>query len=497
MTAVLDDLDLAAPSFSSMPPRDGSLVRAVEGVAEKLGRSLDPAQRHAVDVLTSAWSDGRPASLEAAVLCPRQNLKTYCLELITLVRMLRPGGDRLAVWSAHEVSTAQETFKTFLDLADTVPWFGQQVEHVSRATGREAITFKGGRRLKFKARIKTGGRGLAGDLVILDEAFALQPEHMGSLMPILSTKAKGQIFYGSSAPHARSDILHRVLKRGRAGGMAYVEWSAPGSLSEPGCSSLSCTHEPGMVVGDVYTPALVGCVMDDESMWLRANPAATVGRISLTYLRSERAALTPVEFARERLGWAEAQAAAANPAIPAPAWRAARDPESAPAGAVAFGVEVSLDRRTTTIGAFGMRTDGWWHGEIVEQLPGTGSAVDRLFDLSRRWAAPVGIDPASPAASLIDPLRERGVQVVTPTSRVLAATCGQVFDDVTASPPRQYHRGQPVLDDAVSAAGQKVVGDGFRWDRRGEGDIAPLYAVTLARCAHQESPPGMPGVFDL
>lgn len=475
------------PAFSSVPPRDGSLVRAVEGVAGKIGRTLDPAQRYAVDVLTSSWADGRPATLEAAVICPRQNLKTYCLELITLMRLLRPGGDRLAVWSAHEVSTAQETFKTFLDLSDANPWFGQQVEHVSRATGREEITFKGGRRLKFKARIKTGGRGLAGDLIILDEAFALQAEHMGSLLPILSTKARGQVIYGSSAPHASSEILHRLIKRGREGSIAYVEWSAPGTMQAPGCSSPVCAHEPGTA----------GCALDDEGLWMAANPAAVHGRIGLDYLRSERLALPPLEFARERLGWGEDPAAPLNPAIPSWSWRTARDPESAPEGPVTFGVEVSLDRRKTTIGAVGLRRDGWWHAEVVEELPGTSGVVDRLYELCRRWAAAVAIDANSPAGSLIEPLRDKGLQVHTPMARQIAAMCGTIYDDVTADPPRMFHRGQASLDDAVSSAVQRPAGDGFRWDRRGESDIAPLYAITLARVAHQESPPGMPGVFNL
>ena len=176
---------ICRPSHWHIPDRAGSYLKAVEGVAAKLGRTLDPTQRFAVDVLTSSKADGTPASLAAAVICPRQNLKTYILELMTLARLLRPGGDHLAVWSAHEVSTAQETFQRLIEYAEAederglplYPWFAERVVSVSRATGRESITFRrklpSGRvekcRLKFKARVKTGGRGLAGDLVILDE----------------------------------------------------------------------------------------------------------------------------------------------------------------------------------------------------------------------------------------------------------------------------------------------------------------------------------------
>ena len=39
----------------------------------------------------------------------------------------------------------------------------------------------GGQRIKFKARTNSGGRGLTGDKVILDEAMFLMPSQMGSL----------------------------------------------------------------------------------------------------------------------------------------------------------------------------------------------------------------------------------------------------------------------------------------------------------------------------
>ena len=298
--------EICAPAYSHIPARAGSYVRSVEGVLSKIGRTLDPTQRFAVDVLTSARADGTPVGLSAAIVCPRQNLKTYVLEGIVLARLLRPGGDRLAVWSAQEVSTATETFVAFVEYAEAedsvgrplYPWFAERVAGISRATGRESITFRrrlpSGRwekcRLKFKARVKTGGRGLAGDLVVLDEAFALEPAHMGSLLPILSTKAKGQIFYGSSAPHATSAILHDVIRRGRAGLMPYLEWCAPGSFADPGCAGEACSHAVG-------TP---GCVLDDVQMAVRWNPAAWHGRITRSYLANERLELAaaPDEFAR-------------------------------------------------------------------------------------------------------------------------------------------------------------------------------------------------------
>jgi len=469
LTAVLADVALAPPAYCSTPPRDGSLVRAVEGVAARIGRTLDPAQHLAVDVLTSSWADGRPASLEAAVISSRQNLKTYCLELITLTRLLRPHGDRLAVWSAHEVSTAQETFKTFLDLADLHPWLGRQVEGVSRATGRESITFKGGRRLKFKARIKTGGRGLSGDLIVLDEAFALQPEHMGSLLPILSTKAKGMVLYGSSAPHATSDILHRLMKRGRAGGVSYIEWSAPGSLRDPGCSSAQCRHEP----------ATAGCVMDDEALWLRSNPAAVYGRISMDYLRAERLALPPEEFARERLGWGEDPVQAGG-AISQLDWQACTDEASTFTGRPVFAIAVSRDGASSAIAAAGLREDGLPHVEVVAEGRGTSWVAERAGELRKHRPIAWVLDKRPPAAGLLPDLKEARVIPREMNTSDCGQACAGLQGLVGARGMR--HRGDEILTAAVAGAARRDIGDGlWAWSAKSsEVDIVTLVAATNA-----------------
>jgi hypothetical protein len=73
------------------------------------------------------------------------------------------------------------------------------VKRIYNGNGEERIEMNGGARLLFKARTKTGGRGLTGDKVILDEAFALQPGHMGALLPTLSVRPDPQVLYGSSA----------------------------------------------------------------------------------------------------------------------------------------------------------------------------------------------------------------------------------------------------------------------------------------------------------
>jgi hypothetical protein len=49
------------------------------------------------------------------------------------------------------------------------------------------------------------------------------------------------------------------------------------------------------------------------------------------------------------------------------------------------------------------------------------------------------------------------------------------------------HRGDYRLTDAVLGARRRSVGDAWVWDRRGNADITPLVAATLARWAAYEA----------
>lgn len=466
----------APPAHVHIPPRDGSLLRAVRGVCGHIGREMDPAQELAVDVLTSSWGDMRPASLEAAVCASRQNLKTWCLENIVLTFMTMPGGAKLAVWSAHETATSQESFRTFLDLAERSPWLGDRITHVSRATGREAIEFVGKRWLRFRARIKTGGRGLAGDLIILDEAFALEPAHMGSLLPILSTRPLGRVIYGSSAPLATSDIFRGVIRRGREGGTgapAYIEWSAPGSLVNPGCRADRCAHAPG-------TP---GCTLDDETMWLRANPGAVYGRISLDYLRAERRALPPEEFARERLGWGE-EPGTGTSGFTLEEWarcaRADLRESGTPGASPTFAIDLSWDRRHGSIAVASRLDDGSPMVQLVDRPAGSDALVDAAELRARRNPAASWVAPDTPAIqSILGRLRDVGLVPRLLPPREVEAAHGNLQDAVKQQ--TLVHLGDEDLSVALAGAQRRDTESGWVFTRRrSDVDISPLYAVLSA-----------------
>jgi hypothetical protein len=490
MTALAAEAEQVPPAFVYRPPRTRTMAGQLGQLAEKLGRPLFAEQVTALDVLTGLLADGRAATRMAAIICGRQNMKTWDMQLIALGRLLMPGGDRYAVWSAHEVATSQETFRDFLELieAEDHGWLRKRILRTSQANGKEAIEFVGGRRLRFRARRRTGGRGLTGDALYLDEAFALVPAHMGAMLPILSTRRRAAVFVGSSAGLAESEVLRGIRDRGRSGrpgSPAYIEWCAPGSLKEPGCERADCDHV-------LDTP---GCCLDRDEFRILANPAIRAGRIGAEALASERQEMTPAEFARERLGWWDSPAGPDVRPINTERWKSMADAGSrrAPDSQVGMGIDVARDRSSAAIGWCGRRADGLLHWEVVRHARGTSWVPAAVAELAGKM--PLALvrpkkDDVRPAIAgdvlalkpLLPALRELGIDPLLMTGSDIAAACSGVVGDVDER--RARHLGQDQLDRAAAAAVARNVGDGgMAFGKRvsDDADITPLYGVTTAR----------------
>jgi hypothetical protein len=182
-------------------------------------------------------------------------------------------------------------------------------------------------------------------------------------------------------------------------------------------------------------------------------------------------------FGRERCGlWAEE---GTDSVFPAGSWANCADQSSQIPGTPMFGISVSVDRTTATIGACGAREDEILHLESVQNRRGTDWIVPEMAGIAARNGGSVVIDPASPAGSLIDDLQAAGVKVWTVQARDYAQACGWLFDAVQNKEVR--HLGQPELDSAAAGTRLRTLAGGFAWDlRKPLADITPLVAVTLA-----------------
>lgn len=462
---------LVEPAYLTAPDYAVTFGPEVADLAESAGFAPDPEQRLALDHMFAVDRYGKVLSFECCVVCARQNMKTGLFKQAAL-GWLFITDQQLIVWSAHEFSTAQEAFRDMEALIGGTAALSRRIKKVHRAAGAEAIELTTGQRLKFKARTKSGGRGLTGDRVVLDEAFALQPDHMGALIPTLSAMQDPQVVYGSSAGPRSAEILRGVRDRGRAGKSSrlfYCEWCA----SRLACEDEKCSHQFGVE----------GCQLDRVENLRAANPL--LGRVrpngtgmTLEYLMAEREALPPEEFARERLGWWD------DPTVSeifgTGKWEAGhREARPADLRLSALAVAASWELTSSAVSAAGVDAESNTWVKTLQHGPGTSWVVERAKALQDTYRVPVVIDGKGPGAVLIPHLENAGVKLHT-------ATTGDVLDayadtQTLVRDGRFLHEPAKELDDAVAGAVPRPVGDRFAYGRKtSTADITPLESCSLA-----------------
>jgi len=442
---------------------------------------LDPWQRYVLEHALGERADGRWAAFEVALIVPRQNGKNVVIEARELAGLFL-WGEKVIIHSAHQMKTAQKSFRDMQRLIRTTPALLEQVagfkpgvhdrdpwaqiRGIRTSTNETVIELANGNRLEYHARSGGAARGFTGDLIVLDEAFDLDPEEVAAMMPTMAARSidgNPQIWYTSSAGMAKSTVLAGIRERGTSGKaprLAYFEWSAESSVAS-----------------------------DDIDAIYQANPGLGI-RISLEWvLENEYGGGNDVEgtmpdeqYRRERLGiWAQL---GGDRAISESEWERVLDKASTPGTVAAFAVDVPRSRDHANVAAVSQRPDGRLHVEIVDRRNGTSWVPSFLRELQQAWgtnATPVVLDAAGAAGSLIPDLERERVRFIAIGPRDAARACAQVFDDILER--RLVHRGQEELDRAVADATTKTVGESlWRWKAATSlGDVSPLYAVTLAR----------------
>lgn len=454
--------NLVLPRVRSVPKYSfSSGVEAIE-LAASAGLILDRWQREAVMDILAEKPNGKWASFEAALVLPRQNGKNAVLEAIELAGLFL-FGEQLIIHTAHEFKTAQEAFRRIRSLIENTPELFEQLKNDGRAqgittgAGNEAIELKTGQRLRFLARSGNSGRGFSCDRLIYDEAYDLPEETIAASLPTMSARPNPQLLYTSSAALDKSIVLKSVMKRGRSGddkNLAYIEYSADPKAD-----------------------------LDDHKAWRAANPGTESGRIDIDFVAKERAALSEVAFARERLGIVDESTGAT--VIDLDVWDEAGDPLATPLDPVAFAIDVNPDSSFSSIAVSGKTAEGKVFAQVVKRERGTGWVIDSVEDLVAKWKpTSVTLDAIGPAGSLLPGFSERGIEIDVVSMTQYGQACGgfkALVDD-----GRFVHNAQTGLRAALESARKRPLGESglWGWHRRDTTDITPLVAVTLATYAH-------------
>jgi hypothetical protein len=334
---------------------------------------------------------------------------------------------------------------------------------------------------------KGGGTGDSLDLGVIDEAWS-RPDSRTELgmRPAMLTRPWRQLWVCSMIPG---------LSRALPGSWPYLAHKRQVGRARVEAGMRSGTAFFDFAAADGLDPG-------DPATWWSCMP-------SLGHMISEKAvaedfdAMELIDFCAEYLGWAPKENAPRWTLIRQQTWKDLHDPQSTVAGRPALSVEMAEDRSRGVVGVAGRREDRNWHVAVAEPgfriaagATGVEWMLPRVLELVREAdACTVVIDPRRPAASLIVPLRNRGVDVLTPTVNDIAGACGRFYDATgeqapeaaapdaaPADPTRVFHLGQPVLARALGAARKLELGAGaFTLVAKGsDAEIIDLYAVVLA-----------------
>lgn len=411
---------------------------------------------------------GKFKAFQVCLIVPRQNGKNGIVRWRLLAGLFLFGEERL-VHSAHLFKTAHAEYLQIRQIIEDTPELMAQVRSMPDSK-ETAIILKDGRRIDFVSRARGNGRGLQGDCVILDEAFALSSQLVSDLLPVLSSRKSPQVWYTSSTGFDDSEVLLNLRKNALEAPednrhLAFFEWSA-----------------------------------DVKALDWRSPEAVAASNPSLGYLQSwdwirevELDVMGEEEYQRERLGvWADRSTDAV---IGVDLWSQSKVTGEIVAGQKikrrSLALEVSADRDLAVLAGAAELSNGVIVVDIIAAKSGVSWVQDEVARVVKKHkpCAGVVIDSFSGAAGLAPRLAEAGIPVSLASTRDITAGTVTVFDGLSrvdesgAPDPAIVHGEHPLLDDAAHSARKRLVGSSrtaWTWQAFGEVKVEPLRAITLA-----------------
>jgi len=467
----------------------------IEFAEEILEIHLLPWQRwlllHALELL----EDGTYRFRTVVLLVARQNGKSTLMLVLALWRMYADGAP-LVIGTAQNLDIAEELWTQAYELAESIPELAELIDGVDKTNGKKALRLTTGERYKVAAASRRGGRGLSGDLVILDELREHQSwDAWAAVTKTTMARPFAQVWAASNAGDAASIVL-RFLRAA-----AHKLLGDPDGINaDPltGALPISADEDDELIdedsLGIFEWSAPPGCSIWDRDGWAMANPS--MGH-TITERAIASAAKTDPEWVFRTEVLCQWFAGTTDGPFPPGSWQQGVDDESkiAKKSRLVACVDVSWDRSIAHIAFAGFRKDGVPHVEIVASRAGTDWVVPWLTSKERKRKPDVLTWQlnGAPVSSLTEDLRASNLEIVEWQGGELARATGQFYDLVRQVVPEDddanakpgvvgvYHLSQPLLDVPANTAVTKPSADSWLWDRaKSPTDIAPLVAATGA-----------------
>ncbi len=430
--------------------------------------------------LEDAEREGRePVSLwthrDVCIECTRQQGKTLLIVLLILFHMFVLRSGRI-IYCAQRWATAYDVWKRVCAVINRVPWLKRRLyEKPSKAGNRGSIKLCDPRNpsmitceVEFGPRSQDFGRGYTEvDLLILDEAYDLDPGEEANLTGAQSAAKNPQTIYISTSPvasvhpkcHALAG-LHRLGHK-RAPDLYYALYAAPR-----------------------------GARRDDSESWVLAQPSygvATNEREIRSKLQKAKTVEQRAIFDADYLGWGDYppdEDEIGSP-IPEAVWTDMANPDAQLTGSRAIAVRQSRNKRRWSIVASQNTADGARiHVEVGPLRSGTHTEIaEYLVTKVTEWNPVALVLDRKNGAIVLEPLLiAAGIEPVVMSTGDMALAFNGFYSDALAG--LLSHSDQELLNDAVASASLKELpgGDSI-WAEDEAGVAIPLVGASMAHWA--------------
>lgn len=527
------------PPLRELTPETSLGFAVIEFAAEMLMIELLPWQKWLLIHMLELLPDNRLRFRTVVVLVARQNGKST-LSVVLALWFMYCYGLGLILGTAQDLDTAEEVWQHAVDLVTEEdeedepvrPELHELVSDVVKVNGKKSLNIGGkgtGRtksRYKVKAANRRAGRGLSGELVLLDELREHQSwDAWGSITKTTIAKTMALILAMSNAGDSTSLVLRhlRKLAHGKLGDPDGIVAADETSESDaPSAEDLEDFDDEAQdLLEDLESEeddslaifewsAHPDRDVRDREGWAEANPSLGY-TIQESTLASACATDPEWVFRTECLcQWPGGTLAGPFPSM---TWDTGRwdDKSKDPpriVGKVRACIAMSHDRRLTSIAYAGHRADGIPQVEIVAQRAGSdwvkGWFTDPEKPDRRERVEVIAGLKGGPEGELLKELKADGLPVFEWAGDNVPGWTGEFYDLVCATRTDDTgelvaglsHAPSPALDVAAGNAVTRPIGKRFEWDLvRSSVDVHTLIAATGAvghLLTQREKPPPPP-----
>lgn len=454
----------------------------IEYAEKVLNKELYPWQKfaliHSLEIVGSLGRQWHFRFRTVLFLISRQNGKTVLSEIIAsfFLNML----DAESVFGTSlSLDKAEEVWEAVIKDQEEIPELAQDIDVISRTNGKKKLKLKENRQYKVGAPSRRAGRGDSNDLVMIDEIREHRDwEVWSAAIASMNAKPNGIAFCFSNAGDPDSIVLRQLRSQALAGikgtsaqdfggdvdteTLGLFEWSAPDKAATDNIKALA-----------------------------QANPALGYGLLTVRALMANRTTFPENKFRSECM-CQQVETILKSP-FPDGAWDNGIDEKSyiAQDSELYYGIDMSADRRWTSIGVCGLREDGNIHIEVVARRVGCDWCEDWFRTRAIKGKMNLAFqERGAPVSGLAEQLCTiPNISRMSIQGSDLSNGWGRFWDAIAVSAPdehrgglRIYHLPQPVMDAPAKTMQLRNLGGGIELPDRTKSpdDISPLYACIMA-----------------